>query len=274
MKTVRTHLLVASALALTVVATPFAQAGGQGGRPGMPARGGNMPQAAASTGIAQDFAIDFQSQEDLIVKAADAMPAEHFDFKPTPPQQSFGERVMHIVQVNAGLFRALGPKTPPPMINMMAKSKADVMMALKQSFDYGLTVVKEFNDQQMVERVMAPRFMGPTASRARIVVVLAGAHGGHLRPDGRVPQAERRHAAGERGSLTSLHSSALAFSSRLRRIEGRYAAFTKWSRKTVIAPTSDPFTRPPRSRGAHAESLEALRDARDQRRRRKGEQNV
>ena len=46
MKTVRAHLFMASALALTVVATPFAQAGGQGGRPGMPARGGNMPQPA------------------------------------------------------------------------------------------------------------------------------------------------------------------------------------------------------------------------------------
>jgi uncharacterized damage-inducible protein DinB len=175
MRTARVHLFIASALALTVVATPYAQGGGQGGggrqmpAPGGQGRGGNMPAAPVSTSLATDFAIDFQAQEDLILKAADAMPAEHFDFKPTPPQQSFGERCMHIAQVNSGLFRALGPKTPPPMINMQAKSKADVMTALKQSFDYGLTVVKEFNDSQMVERIMAPRFMGPTASRARII---------------------------------------------------------------------------------------------------------
>ena len=174
MRTARVHLFIASALALTIVATPYAQGGGQGGGGrqmpgGAPGRGGNMPAAPASTSLATDFAIDFQAQEDLILKAADAMPAEHFDFKPTPPQQSFGERVMHIAQVNAGLFRALGPKTPPPMVNMQAKSKADIMLALKQSFDYGLTVVKEFNDQQLVERVMAPRFMGPMASRARII---------------------------------------------------------------------------------------------------------
>jgi uncharacterized damage-inducible protein DinB len=175
MRFARVPLFVASALALTVVAIPHAR-GGQaagGGRQNMPgggqARGGNMPAAPVSTSLAADFAIDFQSQEDLILKAADAMPAEHFDFKPTAPQQSFGERLMHIVQVNAGLYRALGPKTSPPMINMMAKSKADVMVALKQSFDYGVAVVKEFNDQQMVERIMAPRFMGPTASRVRII---------------------------------------------------------------------------------------------------------
>jgi uncharacterized damage-inducible protein DinB len=135
----------------------------------MPGRGGNMPAPAASTTLAGDFASDFASQENLILKAADAMPAEHFDFKPTAPQQNFGERLMHIVMVNGGLFKALGGKTPAPMIDMQAKSKADVMAALKQSFDYGLAVVKEFNDQQMVERVMPPRFMGPTASRARII---------------------------------------------------------------------------------------------------------
>jgi uncharacterized damage-inducible protein DinB len=169
---IRVPVILASALALTLSAPAFAQQGGNmPGRGGnAPARGGNnMPAPAASTTLAGDFAIDFAAQEDLMLKAADAMPAEHFDFKPTAPQQSFGERVMHVVQVNGGLLRALGGKTPAPMINMQAKTKADVMAALKQSFDWGLAVVKEFNDQQMVERVMPPRFMGPSASRARIV---------------------------------------------------------------------------------------------------------
>ena len=173
MRTARVHLFIASAFALAVVATPFAQgqgerAGGSGQRGGQ-GGGRGMPAVPVSASLASDFAIDWQAQEDLILKAADAMPAQHFDFKPTPPQQTFGERLVHIAQVNSGLFRALGPKTPPPMINMQAKSKADVMMALKQSFDYGLAVVKEFNDAQLVERVMAPRFMGPTASRVRII---------------------------------------------------------------------------------------------------------
>ena len=167
MRTAHVHLFLASALALTAVATPYAQ-----GRQGAGGGGRGMPAAPVSTSLASDFAIDWQAQEDLILKAADAMPAQHFDFKPTPPQQTFGERLVHIAQVNSGLFRALGPKTPPPMINMQAKSKADVMVALKQSLDYGMAVVKEFNDAQLVERVMAPRFMGPTASRLRIITFL------------------------------------------------------------------------------------------------------
>jgi uncharacterized damage-inducible protein DinB len=169
MRSARVHLFIASALALTLVSTPFAQGGQDGGRQNMPARGGNMPAPAASTSLAGDIQADWASQKDLIIKAANAMPAEHFDAKPTPPQQTFGERVMHIVQVNTGLFRALGGKTPAPMINMQARQKADVMTALQQSLDYGEALVKEFNDQQLVERVMAPRFMGPTASRVRII---------------------------------------------------------------------------------------------------------
>jgi uncharacterized damage-inducible protein DinB len=169
MRTARVHLLVASALALTVVATPFAEGAQAAGGQNPPARGGNMPAPAASTSLAGDVQADWASQKDLIIKAANAMPAEHFDFKPTPPQQTFGERVMHIVQVNTGLFRAFGGKAPAPMINMQARQKADVMTALQQSFDYGEALVKEFNDQQLVERVMAPRFMGPTASRVRII---------------------------------------------------------------------------------------------------------
>jgi uncharacterized damage-inducible protein DinB len=172
MRSARVHLFLASALALALVSTPFAQGGQGGGRQNTPARGGNMPAPAASTSLAGDVQADWASQKDLIIKAANAMPAEHFDFKPTPPQQNFGERVMHIAQVNAGIFRALGGKTPAPMINMEARQKADVMKALQQSFDYGETLIKEFNDQQLIERVMPPRFMGPTASRVRIIYFL------------------------------------------------------------------------------------------------------
>jgi len=169
MRSARVHLLIASALALTLVSTPFAQGGQGGGRQNAPARGGNMPAPAASTSLAGDVQADWASQKDLIIKAANAMPAEHFDAKPTAPQQTFAERLMHIVQVNAGVLRTLGGKTPAPMINMEARQKADVIRALQQSFDYGEALIKEFNDQQLIERVMPPRFMGPTASRVRII---------------------------------------------------------------------------------------------------------
>ena len=128
-----------------------------------------MPTPAGSTSFAGDIQADWAAQKDLIIKAANAMPADKFTAKPTAPQQTFAERLMHIVQVNTGLYRALGGKAPAPMINMQARDKAGVMMALQQSFDYGETLIKEFNDQQWLERVTPPRFMGPSASRARVI---------------------------------------------------------------------------------------------------------
>ena len=165
MTSARACTFAASVLVLALVATPLAQGGGGN----MPGRGGNMPAPAASGSLAGDIQADWASQKDLILKAANAMPADRFDAKPTPPQQTFGERLIHIVQVNAMLYRTLGGKAAPPMINMQARQKADVMMALQQSFDYGEALIKEFSDQQWIERVMPPRFLGSSASRARII---------------------------------------------------------------------------------------------------------
>ena len=53
--------------------------------------------------------------------------------------------------------------------SLTSTPETDVLMALQQSFDYGDALIKEFNDAQLIERVMAPRFMGPTASRIRII---------------------------------------------------------------------------------------------------------
>ena len=165
MSTVCRSLFGAGAFTFLIATTVLAQGGGGN----MPGRGGNMPAPAASGSLAGDIQADWASQKDLILKAANAMPADKFEAKPTPPQQTFAERLMHIVQVNAGLYRTLGGKAAPPMINMQARQKADVMTALQQSFDYGETLIKEFTDQQWTERVTPPRFLGTSASRARII---------------------------------------------------------------------------------------------------------
>jgi hypothetical protein len=60
------------------------------------------------------------------------------------------------------------------MVNPKASSKADVMAAMKQWDAYGAAVLKEFNDQQLVERVTSMPFMGPTASRIRVAYFSIG----------------------------------------------------------------------------------------------------
>jgi hypothetical protein len=67
-----------------------------------------------------------------LIGIANAMPEGDYGFKPTPAQESFAERLMHVVNIDLKLLSTLGGKTPVPMINPKASSKADVMAALKQ----------------------------------------------------------------------------------------------------------------------------------------------
>ena len=43
---------------------------------------------------------DWSRNNAMIYGLASAMPEEKFNYKPTPAQQSFGEHVLHVAQVN------------------------------------------------------------------------------------------------------------------------------------------------------------------------------
>jgi uncharacterized damage-inducible protein DinB len=137
------------------------QGGGGGGR-------GRGPAAPACTNLACDVQADWARSMRLLITTAEAMPEDKWTFKTTPAQRSFGEHVMHIVQVDSKLFGGLGGKTAAPQINYNATSKADVLAALRQSLEYGQALVKEFDDQGLLERVNGI-FLGPSASRVRLI---------------------------------------------------------------------------------------------------------
>ena len=141
------------------------QGGDQGRRGGGAARG---PAAPACTTLACDIQGDWERNRGLLVGLVEAMPEDQFGAKPTPAQQSFAERVTHVANIDVKLISTLGGKTPAPTINAKATSKADVLAALRASMDYGAAVLKEFNDQQLLERVTSLPFLGPTASRVRV----------------------------------------------------------------------------------------------------------
>jgi len=131
--------------------------------------GGRGPAAAAITTLSGDIQSDWTRTRGLITGIVEAMPDDKFGFKPTPAQQTFAERVLHVATTDLFILPTLGGKTPAPMINQKAATKAELLAALKQTFDYGDAVIKEFSDQQWVERVMPPPFLGPSSSRLRII---------------------------------------------------------------------------------------------------------
>ena len=119
---------------------------------------------------------DWSRNNVLIDGLANAMPEEKYGFKPTPPQQSFGERVLHAAEVNLMLLQALGAKTPAPSIDMKVTSKAATMAALERVGSYGVAVIKELGEEGLRARIDSPGpiqwFLGPKVSRQRVLYFL------------------------------------------------------------------------------------------------------
>lgn len=126
--------------------------------------------------LACEIEYDWSRNNAMINGLADAMPQDKFNFKPTPAQQSFGERVLHVAQVNLMILQALGAKTPAPAVDDKATSKSASMAALQTVGQYGVAVIREFGDKGLQTRIDSPGpmafFMGPQLTRQRALYFL------------------------------------------------------------------------------------------------------
>lgn len=153
--------------------------------------------AAGQASVRGDLIKDWQDQKDAMLKIADAMPEDKFGFKPTPAQRSFGEQVMHAASTNVELLMALGGAAAAPAFSAeSAKTKADILKALADSYDYAIALLNEQSDAGINETIDAG-FLGQS-TRARAFWFLLGhsmdGYGQmavYLRLNGVVPPASR-----------------------------------------------------------------------------------
>ena len=69
-----------------------------------------------------------------LLKTADRMPAESYDFRPTPDVRTFAQLMAHVIDAQMGFCSAV--KGEPKKINAASKAtKADLVAALKMSFE-------------------------------------------------------------------------------------------------------------------------------------------
>jgi uncharacterized damage-inducible protein DinB len=130
--------------------------------------------AQAPASLKAEMLKDWSDLKGTLVKIANEMPADKYGFKPTPAQQSFGERVVHIAQVGNRFLGSVGGKTAAPTLDAKAAAmtKDAAIKALSDFFDYGTALLNEQTDQTMMQTVMAP-FVG-VSSRARVYTFLIG----------------------------------------------------------------------------------------------------
>jgi uncharacterized damage-inducible protein DinB len=84
--------------------------------------------------------------------AAEAMPAEKYDFKPTAGQMSFAEWLNHSTERNYSDCAVLKGEAAPDAARSVAalKTKADVTKALKDSLAYCAAAIDGIDDQKVL----------------------------------------------------------------------------------------------------------------------------
>lgn len=127
-----------------------------------------------------------------MVAAAEAMPAEKYNFKPTPEMNSFAHLVMHIAQSNNGLCSKISDTAAPDAKLADSDPKDKLVAGLKASFDYCSTALEKVDDSKLGEQMML--FGNRPFSRAAVLIILSddwydhyGAQATYLRLNGILP---------------------------------------------------------------------------------------
>ena len=138
------------------------------------------------------------------VNLADAMPAEQYGFKPTNGEfkdvRTFGEQVKHVACANFAFFNQIEKKEPPSECAAggpsPAKTKAELMAYLRESFDYAQGVLGTMTSANALEAVSGP-YGGPSTRLGVTTLAIwhASDHYGqlvvYLRMNGIVPPGSR-----------------------------------------------------------------------------------
>jgi uncharacterized damage-inducible protein DinB len=157
------------------------------------------PAPTSQSAVLSDLLKDWESQIDTMMKIADAMPEDKFGYKSTPPQRSYGEQIMHVALVNVDLLKLLlGKAVAPSFTAETAKTKAEILKALAESYDYGTALLKQETEATIGQAIQdSPSWLGPS-TRARIVWTLLvhsmdiyGQMAVYLRLNGIIPPASR-----------------------------------------------------------------------------------
>ena len=125
------------------------------------------PLLAQSQSASTAYAIrqQYNVVKNNLLKAADKMPDDGYDFKPTQEERSFGGWIAHVADAQtAGCSRVLGtPKTPSAGSKT---SKSDLVAALKDSFETCDAAYSALNDSNASDTVQS--FRGPTTRLASL----------------------------------------------------------------------------------------------------------
>jgi uncharacterized damage-inducible protein DinB len=79
----------------------------------------------------------YQRVQDILVRSAEKMPEENFNFKPADSVRTYGQIIGHLADAQYYFCStATGEKNPAPKVEKSKTSKADLVAALKEAVGY------------------------------------------------------------------------------------------------------------------------------------------
>jgi uncharacterized damage-inducible protein DinB len=140
-----------------------------------------------------------------VVGAAEAMPADKYDFAPTAGKfdgvRTFGAQVQHLAEANYYFFSGFGLSGAPDDAKLKAlKSKDELVQALKDSYAFAQKGIDTMTPQNAFETVSAGQMKVTRAGFATICLAHSMDHYGqiveYLRMNGIVPPASQKQGQG------------------------------------------------------------------------------
>jgi len=95
---------------------------------------------------------NWESIRTNVVRTAEIVPEDKYDFKPTPEVRSFRDLFIHIIEENYFFMGVVtGERIQNPAANL--RTKAEIVKALNDSYDYGAKALASLNDQKALEMI-------------------------------------------------------------------------------------------------------------------------
>jgi uncharacterized damage-inducible protein DinB len=124
--------------------------------------------AGAQRSAAQSFLDPVKSQweatRNLVLTMAESIPEDKYDYKPTPEVRTVREQLIHLTQENHMFLSQVAGESSGDLSRFNnLKTRAEVLRALRESYEYGAKILAGLNEQTAMEMISfrnnrVPRF--------------------------------------------------------------------------------------------------------------------
>jgi uncharacterized damage-inducible protein DinB len=125
----------------------------------------------------------WKTSKEFTLAVADAMPLEHYGFKPDKDEMTFGALMVHIASSQAFRFAQVAGEPMPlklPKEFPKEEAKAQIRQLLEQSFDYCIQKVQAFTPAQL-EKSYKVAWYGRPEVNGHLLVMGMFTHTAHHR---------------------------------------------------------------------------------------------